>query len=46
VPSPPVIAKSVGFAPPMLSLSGSGNPERLVTIAVSVFDGTLVVSVP
>jgi len=42
----PVTEKSVAFVPLMLSLSGSANPERLVTVVFSVFDGTFVVSVP
>jgi hypothetical protein len=43
---PPVTAKSVAFAPLMLSLTGSGNPDRLVTVVFKVFDGTVDVSVP
>ena len=42
----PVTEKSVAFVPLMLSLSGSANPERLVTVVFSVFDGTFVVSEP
>ena len=43
---PPVTAKSPAFAPPKLSLMGSGNPDRLVTVAFSVLDVVLDVSVP
>jgi hypothetical protein len=35
---PPAIVKSIAFAPLKLSLSGSGNPERLVTVTFNVFD--------
>ena len=40
----PVTAKSV--APLMLSLRGSENPDKLVTVVFSVFDRTVEVSVP
>ena len=43
---PPVTAKSVTFAPLMLSLKGSENPDRLVTVVFNVFDRTVEVSVP
>src|ERR1700720_26145 len=43
---PPVTAKSVAFAPLMLSLNGSENPDRLVTVVFKVFDGTFDVNVP
>jgi len=43
----PVTAKSLEFGlRMMLSLNGSENPERLVTVVLSVFDATLAVSVP
>jgi len=41
---PPATVKSPAFAPPKLSLNASENPDRLVTVAFSVFD--VVVSVP
>jgi hypothetical protein len=41
-----VTAKSVAFAPLMLSLTGSENPDRLVTVVFKVFDGTVDVSLP
>jgi len=41
---PPVIVKSVPFAPLMVSLSGNENPDRLVTVTFFVFEA--VVSVP
>ena len=43
---PPVTAKSLAFAPLKLSLMGSENPDRLVTVTLSVFDGVLDVSLP
>jgi hypothetical protein len=43
---PPVTAKSPAFVPLILSLNGSENPERLVTVTLLVFVGTFVVSVP
>ena len=42
----PVTKKSVAFGPLMLSLKGSENPDRLVTVAFNVFDDTFEVSVP
>ena len=41
---PPATVKSPAFAPPMLSLKASENPERLVTVASRVFE--VVFSVP
>jgi len=41
---PPASAKSFEFAPLRLSLSGNENPDKLVTVALSVFDD--LVSVP
>jgi hypothetical protein len=41
---PPAIAKSLEFGPLKLSLNGSENPDRLVTVAFSDFDDF--VSVP
>jgi hypothetical protein len=35
---PPATVKSLAFAPLKLSLSGSENPDRLVTVAFKVFD--------
>jgi len=43
---PPVTAKSTAFGPLKLSLIGSENPDRLVTVTFLVFDGVLDVSVP
>jgi hypothetical protein len=43
---PPVTVKSLAFAPLMLSLKGSENPDTLVTVVFNVFDGTFDVSVP
>jgi hypothetical protein len=41
---PPATAKSLAFAPLKLSLIGNANPDKLVTVASSVFDDF--VSVP
>ena len=41
---PPATVKSLAFAPLKLSLNGSENPDRLVTVAFKVFDA--VFSVP
>ena len=41
---PPTTEKSAAFAPLKLALSGSEKPDRLVTVALDVFD--VVVSVP
>ena len=41
---PPATAKSLAFAPLKLSPNGSENPDKLVTVAFSVFDAF--VSVP
>lgn len=41
---PPASVKSLAFAPLILSLKGSENPDRLVTVAFKVFD--VVFSVP
>ena len=41
---PPATVKSLAFAPLKLSLNGSENPDRLVTVAFKVFD--VVFSVP
>jgi hypothetical protein len=41
---PPATVKSLAFAPLKLSLNGSENPDRLVTVAFKVFDA--VVKVP
>ena len=41
---PPATVKSVAFAPLKLSLNGSENPVRLVTVAFKVFE--VVFSVP
>src|ERR1700722_2945641 len=41
---PPATVKSLAFAPLRLSLNGSENPDRLVTVAFKVFD--VVFSVP
>jgi hypothetical protein len=35
---PPATVKSLAFAPLKLSVSGSENPERLVTVTFNVFD--------
>src|SRR5208337_2309218 len=43
---PPVTAKSPAFVPLKLSLTDSGNPDRLVTVTFSVFDAIFDVSVP
>ena len=43
---PPVTAKSLAFVPLILSLKGSENRERFVTVRLLVFVGTFVVSVP
>src|ERR1700723_1698634 len=43
---PPVTAKSGAFAPLRVSLRGSENPDRLVTVTVFVLDGTFEVRVP
>ena len=42
----PVTAKSPAFGPLKLSLSGSENPDRLVTVAFKVFIGIDSVNVP
>jgi hypothetical protein len=41
---PPATAKSSAFAPLKLSLNGSENPDKFVTVAFKVFD--VVLSVP
>lgn len=41
---PPPTVKSLAFAPLKLSLNGSGNPDKFVTVAFKVFD--VVFSVP
>lgn len=41
---PPATAKSLAFAPLKVSLNGSENPDRFVTVAFKVFD--VVVNVP
>lgn len=41
---PPASVKSLAFAPVTISLNGSENPDRLVTVAFKVFD--VVFSVP
>ena len=41
---PPATVKSIALAPLKLSVSGSENPERLVTVTFKVFD--VVFSVP
>jgi len=41
---PPATVKSVEFAPLKLSLNGSANPDKFVTVAFKVFD--VVFSVP
>jgi hypothetical protein len=41
---PPAMAKSLAFAPLKLSLKGSENPDRLVTVTFKVFE--FVFSVP
>ena len=43
---PPVTAKSPAFVPLKLSLKGTKNFDRLVTVAFSVFDFIFDVSVP
>jgi hypothetical protein len=43
---PPVTAKSLAFVPLKLSLIGSENFDRLVTVTVLVFGDVLAVSVP
>jgi hypothetical protein len=43
---PPVTAKSFALLPVMLSLTGSENPDRLVSVTVLIFVGIFVVSAP
>jgi hypothetical protein len=43
---PPVTVKSLPFAPLILSLSDSENPDKLVTVTFSVLVGVFDVSVP
>lgn len=43
---PPVILKSVAFAPLIISVNDNGNPERLVTVTLLVFVGIFDVRVP
>lgn len=43
---PPVTSKSFALLPVMLSLTGSENPDRLVSVTVLVFVGIFDVSVP
>ena len=43
---PPVTVKSLWFVPLILSLKGSENPDRLVTVTFSVFGDVLAVNVP
>ncbi len=43
---PPVTVKSPAFVPLIVSLNGSENRDRLVTVTLLVFVGTFVVSVP
>ena len=41
---PPPTVKSLAFAPLKLSLNGNENPDRLVTVAFTVFDVVFSVS--